>query len=87
MSILSFMLFPEGYERCMIRRHFLECFLGTAPKGLTVKVEKGGDRNGPAVRPAVRSFVMYSLMMWRWDIADWRLGACLVMCEPVENPK
>ena len=49
MSIPSFTLFPEGYERCIISRHFLECFFGTTPKGLTVKVKKGGDRNRPAV--------------------------------------
>ena len=83
MSIPSFTLFPEGYEKCMISRHFLERFFGTAPKGLTVKVENGGDRNGPAVRPAAHSLLMYSLMTWGRDIADWRLGACLVMCGPV----
>ena len=55
MSIPSFMLFPEGYERYKISRHFLEHFFGTAPKELTA--EKGGDRNGPAVRPAVHSLV------------------------------
>ena len=36
MSILSFMLFPEGYE---VHNQALECFFETAPKGLTVKVE------------------------------------------------
>ena len=83
MSIPSFTLFPEGYERCIISRHFLERFFGTAPKGLTVKVEKGGDRNGPAVRPTAHSLLMYSLMTWGCDIVEWSLGACLVMCVPV----
>ena len=60
MSIPSFTLFPEGYKRCIISRHFLKRFFGTAPKELTVNVEKGGDRNEPAMQPAVHSLVMYS---------------------------
>ena len=47
-----------------------------------MKVEKEGDRNGPAVRPTV--FVSYLLINdVGYDVADWRLGVCLVMCGPV----
>ena len=63
--------------------HFLERFFGTTPKGLTVKVEKGEDRSGPAVQPTVQSLVMYSLMTGGPDIADWKFGSCLVMYGPM----
>ena len=45
-----------GCERCMMRRHFPERFLGTAPRGLTMKLGRGGVEKGPAVCPAAPSF-------------------------------
>ncbi len=39
----------------MIRRHFLERFLGTTPSGLMVRFGNGGEGNGPAVLRALHS--------------------------------
>ena len=38
-----------------MRRHLSDRFLGTAPRGLTTKLENGGLVKGPAVWPASHS--------------------------------
>ena len=74
----------QGWEPGDIEHvHFPERFFGTARRGLTIKVGKGGDENGPALWRIVHSLAKYSVTMWGQASADWRLGACLVVCGPV----
>ena len=59
MSMPSLTLVPGVCERCMIKRHLPDFFLGTAPSGLSglmTKAGRGGAGNGPAVWPAWHSF-------------------------------
>ena len=58
MLIPSLMLVPGGKDKCIMRRHLPECFLGTAPSGFTMKAGKTGSVNGPAVWPAAHSLAM-----------------------------
>ena len=39
-------------QRCIMRRHFPNLFLGTAPRVMTTKLGIGGEAKGPRVGPA-----------------------------------
>ena len=53
----------------MMRHHFPDLFLGTAPRGLTTKLGSGGDWKGPRV-----SASRYESMTCGQTSAEWRLG-------------
>ena len=73
-----------------MRRHLVDRFLGTAPRGLTTRLGWGGVGNGPAVLPDLHSSARYAEITSGRTLAEGRLRARRAErwpLNPMRNPQ
>ena len=59
-----------GKDKSCIRLNLPGTFFGTNPSGEQTKFSKGGERNGPAIRPFRDSFANFSYTLSLFSVAD-----------------